>query len=438
MNIGWVDTRNDKDGGKKDIWAVDFTAHPLLDPDFQEKPTRLQLLSRQAYRRILRGDAAYRRELARLFVPLSADDQRETLVQLQARAQVYLDEADTYLHSTLGLLPGKARQAVQILPLVAQCADIRQLMGLSLHGNTPRVRFEARRKLFLAQTLLQIDQSRTIQYGLQHKAYFEELLNEGIWKYTQQIHDLEVGYRLGRDGHTMDYTTRPGPHDQCWNFRSTFIEKHHGSRKIGLDVLYYNCRFKMAVTPISFQEVDGARRVLEQTRWSEMRQESSGSVLSKMIRKGINNPAEIGDLIGAMFIVHDHEALNDLLTLLDSCIGTPFGWRNVTDTLGVGLAPGTAPAELSGNPAGSELNQYSSKEFKVFKGDVDILTTEVGGGRPYRFPVEIQIYTLESYLRTVCMAHEASHLALKLRQFLYGLVPRLFPRKIYGDGWLEL
>jgi hypothetical protein len=52
--------------------------------------------------------------------------------------------------------------------------------------------------------------------------------------------------------------------------------------------------------------------------------------------------------------------------------------------------------------------------------------------------VEIQIYTLEAYLRTVCGAHEASHLALKLRQFLYGLVPKLFPRAIYGADWLKL
>jgi len=27
---------------------------------------------------------------------------------------------------------------------------------------------------------------------------------------------------------------------------------------------------------------------------------------------------------------------------------------------------------------------------------------------------------------------------LKQRQFLYGLAPRLFPRRIYGDNWLAL
>jgi len=68
---------------------------------------------------------------------------------------------------------------------------------------------------------------------------------------------------------------------------------------------------------------------------------------------------------------------------------------------------------------------------------VDVLYSPGGEGTaPYRFPVEIQIFTLEGYLRTVCSTHEASHRALKLRQFLFGLVPRIFPRGVYGSEWL--
>ena len=89
-----------------------------------------------------------------------------------------------------------------------------------------------------------------------------------------------------------------------WDFRSTFLEKKHDGRTIGLDVFYYNCRFKMAVAPLGFEIIDGTHRVTEKARFDRMRQQSSGSVLSKMIRKGINNPDEIGDLIGAMFIVN--------------------------------------------------------------------------------------------------------------------------------------
>ena len=423
MYRNWIDSTKITPRSERDMWAVDFTAHPMLDPDFARQPSRLQALTRLVYRRILEDDEAYRRELARLFLPVDSDRTEETsLRELKRRAAEYLVEADVYIASTIDLLPHECRDAVLPQPVVTAARDMRDLMGMSFYGDSEKVRYEARRKLYLAQMLLQIDHTRDIQDGPAHKSYFENLLNEGLWKYTKQIHEMSIGFHLDADGDSIRYSTRPGPEDQRWRFRSTFVEKTVGRRPVSLDILYYNCRFKRAVNPISFEVVDGRHQVVEHLRWGDMRQQTSGSILSKMIRKGINNPQEIGDIIGAMFIVNDNEALNDLLGLLDDCIGAPLGWRNVTDT-------------LQDIPAGSTLNDFSSKKFKVFKGDVDILCDM--GGQPYRYPVEIQIYTLESYLRTVCGCHDANHLALKLRQFLYGLVPRIFPREIYGAEWLE-
>jgi hypothetical protein len=426
MNQSWVDASRIDRTTTQEIRAVDHTAHPLLDPDFAQQGSRLLYLIRMTFRRILKSDEAYRRELTRLFYPtLDNLDPAPSLATMRARTAEYLREADIYLASTIDLLPDPSQAAVKPLPLVTDCLDVRDLMGISIHGDNERLRYEARRKLALSQYLLQIDQSRSIQDGPRHKAHFEELLNEGLWRHTKQIHDVQIGYHLGADGKQINYTTRPGRGDMIWDFRSTYVEKQRNGRPVGLDVLYYNCRFKRSVTPISFEVVGETRRVIENVRWGDMRQETSGSILSKMIRKGINNPDEIGDIIGAMFIVNDNDALTDLLVLLDSCVGTPFGWRNVTDT-------------LQKKPSGPALNSFSSKDFKVFKGDIDVLCEEEGGSAPYRFPVEVQIYTLESYLRTVCGAHEANHLALKLRQFLFGLAPKVFPVQIYGDEWLDL
>ncbi len=423
MYRNWIDSAKITHETGQDMWAVDFTAHPMLDPEFTRRPSRLQVLTRLAYRRILKDEDAYRHELARLFYPVDSHRAADaTLAELKRRAAEYLLEADVYIASTIDLLPHECRDPVMPQAVVATAQDMRDLMGLSFYGDSERVRYEARRKLYLAQMLLQIDHTRDIQDGPAHMSYFENLLNEGIWKYTKQIHDMSIGFSLSDDGDHIRYSSQPGPHDQRWQFRSTFIEKPLGGRTIALDILYYNCRFKRAVNPISFEVIDGRHQVVEQLRWGEMRQQTSGSILSKMIRKGINNPQEIGDIIGAMFIVNDNDALNDLLGLLDSCIGAPLGWRNVTDT-------------LQDMPDGSTLNDYSSKQYKVFKGDVDILCGD--DNLPYRYPVEIQIYTLESYLRTVCGHHDANHLALKLRQFLYGLVPRIFPREIYGTQWLK-
>ena len=422
MYQSWVDASRLRHGNGADIWAVDHTAHPLLDPDLPRRRSRVLNLMRQKYRRMLTDDEAYRRELERMFLP--DDDGGIPLSELAARATGYLHEADVYLASTIDLLPSASRPHVLPLPRVTDCDDVRGLIGLAFLADDRRVAYEARRKLFLGQTLLQIDQSRHVQDGQQHMEQFEHLLNEGLWRHTSQVHDLVVGYRIGDDGASIRYTTRPRDADQSWHFRSTFVEKREAGRDIGLDILYYNCRFKRSVTPVSFEIVDGEHRVLERIRWGEMRQQSSGSILSKMIRNGINNPDMIADMLGAMFIVHDNEGLDDLLVLLDAGVGAPFGWRNVTDT-------------LSPDP-GESLNVYSSKQFKVFKGDMDILVADPARGQPYRVPVEIQIFTLEAFLRTVCGAHDASHLALKLRQFLYGLVPRIFPREIYGSDWLAL
>jgi len=244
------------------------------------------------------------------------------------------------------------------------------------------------------------------------------------------VDELIVGFGMNDDGETIRYTSRPQAEDSRCHFQSIFLEKTIDRRKISVDILYYSCRFKRSVDHLSYEIVDGRHRVLERQRWGEMRYHTSGSILSKMVRKGINDPEEIADLLGAMFIVNDEDAVNDLLILLDAAIGNPLGWRlgwrNVTDTIG---------AEVDGLP----LNPHSGRGYKVFKGDVDILVPARSDGRPpYRFSVEIQVHTLEGYLRTICVKHEASHAALKLRQFLHGLVPVIFPAPIYGTDWLTL
>ncbi|MEZ4389344.1 MAG: hypothetical protein R3D98_17500, partial [Candidatus Krumholzibacteriia bacterium] len=308
---------------------------------------------------------------------------------------------------------------------VAACNDLRDLLRLALETADARTGFEALRKIHLANLLLDIDHSRHIQDGPLHLMYFEELLERTLWRYKTQNYPVNIGFHMGDDGETIRYTNRPQPGDQVWHFDSSFLEVRDPHRTVTLDVLYHSCRFKRSVDRVSFEVVDGAHRVIEKVRWQDMKQHRSGSILSKMLRKGLNNPDEIGDILGAMFIVHDEDALDELLGLLDRGLGNPFGWRNVTDTIGA-------------EPAGAALNRHSGPGFRVFKGDMDLLFPgRFPGQAPYRFTVEIQVHTLESFLRTVCGAHQANHLALKLRQFLLGLVPVIFPDKVYGRDWLQ-
>ena len=408
------------------VWNVDYTSHPYLDPSLWEAPSRLGRWTAYTWERIRNDDEAYHRESARLVRPLrDADNQAPPSVADAARFAEYLREADAYLHSAIQLLPASARAHIAPAEEVARCDELRDLLAVIFTGGDLRRRFEAQRKLYLANLLLDIDHSRPIQDGPRHMAYFQELLDSAVWRYRQQVHEVAIGYRLDADGETVRYSSRPAPDDQVFTFRSSFLERRWADRTTALDVLYSSCRFKQSVLPLSFETVAGRQRVIEPVRWSDMRQHRSGSVLSKMIRRGINNPSEIADLLGAMFIVYDEDTLDDLLELLDAGLGNPFGWRNVTDSFS---AVGT----------GATLHPHAGRGYRVFKGDMDVLMPGGGPGRPpYRFTVELQVHTLESYLRTVCSTHNANHRALKLRQFLLGLVPYIFPAAVYGTDWLR-
>ena len=113
MYQSWVDATIIGKDVEQDPWAADFSAHPLLDPDFQRKGGRLLQLMRNNFRRIIRDDDAYRRELGRFYHPGLVDEaELPPLEEMAEGAAGYLDEADVYLAATIRLLPASCRPAV--------------------------------------------------------------------------------------------------------------------------------------------------------------------------------------------------------------------------------------------------------------------------------------------------------------------------------------
>jgi hypothetical protein len=127
----------------------------------------------------------------------------------------------------------------------------------------------------------------------------------------------------------------------------------------------------------------------------------------------------IQDLLGAMFIVGSPRQVYALERCLVRALGGPLRWRDRVDTLSI-------------KADRKRLDAQSAPEFQVLKQIVDILVDDPWGAGPYLFPIEIQIYPLEAYLRTLQDSHFASHNAYKQRQFLRDLLPLLFPPEIYG------
>ena len=57
MNEQWVDASKVQHAKGVDIWDVDHSAHPLLDPEFLQKDSRQLRLIREAHGRVLEWTA---------------------------------------------------------------------------------------------------------------------------------------------------------------------------------------------------------------------------------------------------------------------------------------------------------------------------------------------------------------------------------------------
>jgi hypothetical protein len=306
---------------------------------------------------------------------------------------------------------------------VAACNAIRDLFDLAFRGDTPRIRFEAQRKLYLAKLLFDIDHDPGVQNGRIHKEYFDDLIAHELWVNASRVKPVDVYYGISSDGLKMTVHTRPTETGQeRWRFHLMRLRRP-GKRPI--HIYHYACRFKREVAPFTYREGEPEYQVAEKVIWETLHERRSGSILSKMIRKGIVHPRKIQDIIGAMFIVKDTREVNDLQDILFDVFGGPLRWKDQVNTI-------SRPADRL------RLNAQSGRGYEVLKSDVDVLYAPVrNGAEPYIFSVEVQIYTVDGFLRTVHSGHYASHQQLKLRQFLAGLLPYLFPMRIYGERAIE-
>jgi hypothetical protein len=282
-----------------------------------------------------------------------------------------------------------------------------------------RRRYEARRKLHLAKLLFDIDHCRAVRDGARHRALFEELLDATLWRDAQAAHTEKVYCRLENDdpeSRVLVVGVPPSDRARCWSFtvRSLGQANHPGV----IDVYDYRPRFKRDATDDA-ESMGGAGAPGGSVPGAELARRS-GSILSKMIRRGIGDPSQVQDLLGARFIVRDVGQAFALERRLMNILGGPFRWRARVDT----LRPG---------PQVSSRNHASSRDFQVLKGIVDVLVEDPGRLSPYLCAVEVQILPLEPYLRTVHKGHLANHAAYKQRQLLEDLAPILFPAEVYGS-----
>lgn len=397
-----------------------FEAHPLLDPELTvHQPAILRYLYK-SYLEVREDRERYNQFLNTVFQPMGEERPLEANL---TTAAYYLNEATGYIGELLLMVPPEIRRLVTPRPEVMGCPDLLELFTLVFGAKDRRVSFEAQRKLYLAKLFFDVDHHWEVQRGNEHKEFFEQIIDRALFVNTVSRRRFDICYNIGADGETMDYSLgRTSEGQECWSFDLREVELRRDVRPVRLNIYFYTCRFKREVIPHQYKPGEGYHQAGPTEFLEGLTKRRSASIVSKMLRKGENDPRWIQDLIGAMFIVQNLYEVETLKEILFDVFGGLFRVRNVINTLE--------------NPKDrSRLNPFSGSGYEVFKAEVDILYNPERPRlpMPYFFTCEIQIYTLESYLRTIHSDHYASHQSLKRRQFLQGLVPYLFPESVYGE-----
>jgi hypothetical protein len=378
-----------------------YDAHPLLDPRLPSRHPALARLWLDTYHRMMHDAAVFDRVVRGYVMP--AGSRSSTAVDLGP----YFHDADAYLNDLLRLVPDSLARHLAPLPETRGASTIRDLLKATFEGRFTRARYEAQRKLYIAKLLFDIDHSRSVRDGPKHLARFEALVKDSLLSEVTSAGEVEIA----------------GPGERSFRFRPRRLPAD--GRDPAIEIFHYRCRFKREADPETDRRAqEGWIRIAEAPRWPGLGR-SSGSIVSKMIRRAIPDPRMVQDLLGAMFIVGDRAQAYALERRLVATFGGPLRCRDRVDT-------------LAGGRDRARLDAQSSSGFLVLKEIVEILMDDPSSDVPYLFSVEVQVFPLEAYLSTLYDTHFASHAAYKRRQFLHELLPILFPSEIYGGEVIAL
>ena len=400
------------------LTEVDYSAHPFLDPWLFKRDREALRYLRRAFGSSLDREDHYARLLNQLLHPIGEES---SLAEDERTLASFLEDESTYIRELLSLLPDEYAGPLAPTNEVSSCRDLRSLGDLLFYRDRSdvayqrRVRFEAQRKLYLTKVLIQIEHTRMIQDGPRHRAYLIELLERELFSHVVDVRNEVASY--APDPKVDLVGGAGGPVEETWGFRVHRVRRE--ARDI--EIWHFDTRFKREIAGFDYAPGQSEYRVSERMRYGEMRRGHSASILSKMLRKGINNPNGISDMLGAKFIVKRERDVNRLAHLLHDLLGGIFVFRNQVDLF---RRPGDQAL----------MNRFSAPDFRAFKEDVDVLYRPDPGERvkPYLFSVELQILTVESFLQSVHSRAYTSHAEYKRRQFLQGVMPLVFPSAVYS------
>lgn len=399
---------------------LDFSNFPLADPSFMKSQNLLFKRFFKVFMK-MKNPLIYRRYLNNILNPPGIEKDHTHNMEI---LKEYLNESDLYIEDILALIPPEYRKMLELSPKTKFSNDLFQLLEICFRSKDKREIYEAQRKLALTKSFFAIDGTKNIKDGKKHMKFFDETLDSYLWLLDEKPETIEIHYTTGPDGIKV---VEKGPDTSNFMFSNRKAQLHFNNMYYynPIDIYHYKIRFKREYSSPHMLSRDVMDLFREESSGNLIKRRRSSSILSKLIRKGIDSPVKINDILGVMFIVKEKKDVYKLANILETLFSGPFSWIDVVDTI-----------EKTGNK--DQLNKYTGKGYQVFKTSMNLLYPENKLREDYYlFSTEVQIYTVEGYLRTIHSSNFASHRRLKTRQIIFGVLPYLFPKEIYGTTILQ-
>lgn len=179
------------------------------------------------------------------------------------------------------------------------------------------------------------------------------------------------------------------------------------------------------------------------------------SILEKMIRKNLEFPTQIHDIIGIRIVVENQHEILEIISELETFIGGASLRKKEKNSTNKAIH------KFDRRP----ISKYSAKEYYVWKAVYDIalkssIIVELKHilkhtkeqkvkkllmkkidyymKRPINYIVEVQIQDLNSYLLSIAKGSPTDHEKLKMKQIRSNSLYKVFPKEIYEQVLLNL
>jgi hypothetical protein len=323
---------------------------------------------------------------------------------------------------------------------VKNCYDIYQMLQLYRNTLSDRIKYELLRKLGLITLIARINKSINIKYLDDEMKNVINAFNKGLGFnnakkgacYLWLDHQNNVKYSKEKDRaayfHNKDAELRKNLALEIYPIQELnyYTFETHSKNKI----INFECRNKF--------KKDG--------------QIYYASFIEKMIRKNLEFPDQIHDIMGIKIVVKNEDNIKNIIYDLENFLGGSSTRKREKNTYH--------------RFNKRTLNKYSSENYYVWKAIYDItlshpLAEQIKNilnitkdnnqirsylnkkleyllNNPRDFIIEVQLQDLETYFRSITCGSPTDHRLLKMSQIRNNSFYKLFPKEIYEKEILDL